>query len=71
MKQSDIYHLVSEKDLRRLDRAIGNLMDLATTIFGPEHRRLRVRRRRLNNHHPWWLDREPPIQPKINLLDVF
>lgn len=70
MKQSDVYHLVSQKDLRRLDTAICHLTALIAAILGPEHKRLRVKQGRLKDPH-WWPKRDPPMQPESDLLDVF
>ncbi len=70
MKRSKIYHLVPQKDLKRLDTAITNLMDLAAAILGPEHDRLRVKRRPPMEPY-WWPEREPPIQPDTDLVELF
>lgn len=71
MKRNKLYHLVSQKDLKRLDRAIVNLMDTAAAILGPEHDRLRVKRRPPPMEPYWWPEREVPIQPDTDLVELF
>ena len=70
MKRSKLYHLVPQKDLPRLDKAIVNLMDLAAAILGPEHDRLRVKRR-IRKEPYWWPEREAPIQPDTDQIELF
>ncbi len=71
MKGNRLYHLVSQQDLRRLDRAIAKLLDTAAAIRGPEHEPLRVKRRPLPMESYWWRDREVSSRPDPDLDELF